>query len=933
MKKFTISIKTLLLALPLLLDPQVIIAQEQEKVYVNEEDDVSNVNILFNKGQWEQGKAILDEAVKESPNDTDIKMLLGKYYFHHKQYDKARYELVKALELNSDNIDAKQILVSVEMESKRYSSAICYVNELLEVSPYLESLWQKKIDLYAIQGNQVEVRRLQQRLAQIYPDNQKIRDSYLYSLETQIIADKKAGNLDKVVEQSVDLVKREPNNLDYYLETVNNLIKTGDHYKALSYVDRGILQFGLKPELVDKKIALLEQAKRYEELLSFLKDNNLNGQYRVYLLEAARSAKGREPFELYLRVLDLNPGNLEAYTYVFNGFVEKQQYEQALEYLNKFRASTGNSKELLVQEMNLYKKMGYTSKVNALSKQLFLAYQQDEDLRQAYLQTMLAEAKDQMQAERYVDAIASWYELSQYGDLELDKLAQEGIFNAYYNLGDYNNALNTLSTLMLFDPGDKNLLLKRSDIYLKQGNYPRAISAYEELLKDKDSFQYEIVLDGYGDMMTQVIKGLNENYAYNEAFRQVENWLVHDPLNKQALMYGVNLAKELKETQKEQAFLATGKEFYPDDVFFKVKAIDIKQVNDIQLAQSYERLMDDLKANPYHKDLLNTLQDVGEKYTLELLKNKQNDVALVTIEQALSYYPTSKTLNYTKGLVLEKLKQYDKAYYYLTYYEPGIMDAGDFKKRLNEVEYKSKRNQVGIQYLTSRYNENISKNSVTEIQYVRINPKNTYTGKLAYTGRENGKGVQAYGEWGRTWSDRVTSSAHIGIADDFFPTFMLGGSVYREFDFWDSTELELGLGYRKFGKTENIGTSDKGMFNIVAGATKQTDRYRLNLRFNNYFLDGGYSYNLNLNANYYLASTKHFLTGIAGIGTSPDAEYIDYSIYDGISVLNTNLGLGYGFMIYQNVSAKVLGTWYNYKVDDQSFKNLYNFYFSLNVAF
>ena len=82
-----------------------------------------------------------------------------------------------------------------------------------------------------------------------------------------------------------------------------------------------------------------------------------------------------------------------------------------------------------------------------------------------------------------------------------------------------------------------------------------------------------------------------------------------------------------------------------------------------------------------------------------------------------------------------------------------------------------------------------------------------------------------------------------------------------------------------------------------------------------------------------MASTKHFLTGIAGIGTSPDAEYIDYSIYDGISVLNTNLGLGYGFMIYQNVSAKVLGTWYNYKVDDQSFKNLYNFYFSLNVAF
>ncbi|MHC5202735.1 tetratricopeptide repeat protein [Myroides sp. LJL119] len=933
MRKLTISIKTLLLTLPIFVFTPELLAQEKQQVHINDQDPVTNVNRMFNNGQWEQGKEILDKQVQSSPNDTDIRMLLGKYYFHHKQYDKARYELVKALDIKSDNIDAKHILVNLEMQTKRYSSAICYVNELLEVSPYLESLWQKKIDLYALQGNQVEVRRLQKRLAQIYPENQKIRDSYLYSLETQIIADKNAGNLDKVMEQSLELVKQDPNQLDYLLQAVNNFIKIGDYYSAMSYVDRGLLQFGLSGSLVEKKIALLQQQKRYEELLSFLKENKLEGQYRVYLLEAARSARAKEPLELYVKVLETSPGNAEAYGFVFAELLSRHEYEQALIYLNKFKAVNGNSKDLLIQEMNLYKKMGNFSRANTLVKELFLAYNQDEELKQDYLEIIHQEAKEFMEQERYVEAIASWYELSHYGDMQQDRLAQQGIFKSYYNLGDYNSALNTLTNLMLFNPNDTDLLLKRADIYLKQGNYPRAVSSFELILQDTDSFDHPRFLGGYQDMLTQIIKDLNQQYEYQEALRYAQMWLKQDPVNKQALIYAINLANQTGQLDLADSYLSVAKANYPNEVFFKVKSINLDKKQELNLAQSYQGLIKDLQENPYHKDLLNTLEQIGQDYTLDLVKQNQNDLALQTIDQALSFFPTSRTLNYTKGVVLEKRKEYDKAYYYLSFYQPGILEAKDFKSRLEELEYKSKRNEIGIQYLTSRYNQEVAKTTVTEVQYVRFQDKNTYSAKLGYTARETGKGLQGFAQWDRIWTKRISTSAHVGIGDEFFPRFIIGGSVYREFDFWNSTQIELGVGYRKFNQTQNVQALDKGMFNIVGGITKYADKFSLNLRFNNYFLQSDYSYNLALNANYYLSSSKHFLTGLASIGTSPDAEYIDYSIYDSFSVLNTNLGLGYGFLIYKNVSGKALGTWYNYKVDDQNFRNLFNFYFSLNVAF
>ena len=99
----------------------------------------------FKQGQWAAGKKLLDEGMKEYSYVSALNELMGQYYYHFKQYDKARYYLINSLKDDNSNHQSRELLVKVEEETKNYSSAIVYVNELLEVSPYSEPLWRKKI--------------------------------------------------------------------------------------------------------------------------------------------------------------------------------------------------------------------------------------------------------------------------------------------------------------------------------------------------------------------------------------------------------------------------------------------------------------------------------------------------------------------------------------------------------------------------------------------------------------------------------------------------------------------------------------------------------------------------------------------------------------------------------------------------------------------
>lgn len=896
---------------------------------------VNPANIQFKAGNWAQGKAIVDEGLNKYPKYSDLKMLLGMYYLHFKQYDDARYELKKALEYNPENVDAKQLLVNLETETKRYSSAICYVNELLQVNPYWKGLWEKKISLYELQGNQIEANMLRKRLLQIYPNDEDVKKEYTYSMNMEASKQQKQGNLDAAISLHKEAIESGAKTVQGFLSIVNDYLKAGDSYNALAYTERGLNKFPHNQTLVMKKVGILADQKRYDELLPFLQKEGMGSQYNYYLLEAARNAKNQDPGTLYGKILLRDPGNEEAFSFVFDQAVSKGQYDRALVILNNYRKVKGNSKALSVKELNVYKKMGNSGQVNTLTKELFQRYPEDQELQEQYAAVMVAQAKNNMEDGNYQEAIQDWYQVLQYGGTGLEEVAQVSIYNACLSSGQYNKALNSLNDLILSHPADLDLYVKQASIYFKQEQFYNALTSYEKAVNMADDEQRQKYLGGYGDMQTKVIKGLIDTYEYQDAITFVNRWLQIDSTNKQAIQYAVNLSNLTNDKKKMLAYAERGHEAYPDDPFFKVKIAEVNNTKNDSVETIYYGIRQDLNVNPYNKDLINTFSVVANKFGLQLLHKHEGDKALAIVDTALLFAPDNDELKYTKGLAFEYLKVYDSASVYQSYYKPGVLEEDDFKRHLNYLNYKSNRNEISIFHLRSRFGDQYTTQTISSMQYTRFDKGNTYAALLNYAGRTTGKGYQLQFEWQHDWDSKTNTVFNIGWANQFFPTFNVDASIFKNVDLLGGINLQLGGGIRKLSTNTDLplNLQSTQMTNVVVGVTKVADPFRLNLKLNNFFLGQNWLYNLSFDGRYYMSSPKDYIMAVASIGTSPDVELIDYSLYNGFKTLNTTVGVGAGRMVYKNVAAGILGNWINYETANGNLRNLYNIYFTLNVSF
>ena len=908
-------------------------------------------NKEFNNGNWDAGKKRLDAGLKKYPKDSDLKMLLGKYYFHYKQNDRARYELKKALEQNPDNVDAKQILVNVETESKRYSSAICYVNELLEVNPYWKVLWRKKIELYKLQGNTVEANRLLKRINQIYPADTILRRDYVYETEMEAITMQKAGRIDEAIELRTELIKSDPTNPNHYMALANDYIKAGDTYNALASLDRGLTYTPGNIDLISKKTSLLADQKRYTELLSFLqlsmRSNNsaaLRQQYNYFLLEAARNAKDSDPATLYGKILEGDPGNEEAFNYVFNSLYGSQQYEEALYVLDRYRRARGNNKIVMLKELNLHKKLENTGQIATLTRELFLLYPNDTDLRDAYVKIVYDNAKNDIANERYAEAITGFKEVMQYGEGEIVADAQNSLYNSAMALNNYNMALDVLNDKIFDAPDQYDLYIKRAEIYHKQKRYHNALTAYEQALSLTSGEEKLSYLGGYGEMVTEIVKDLNEDFRYQEAYDYVKRWLVQDGNNNAALRYAINLANQTNKKEEMLAFAQKGNSVYPDDIFFKIKLAEFESVNPENYAEIHEELRKELLLAPYHEGLINTFSQLSEDYAGHLIEEKKSTQSIEVLDTALRYAPNNNSLKYLKGVAYEKLHQFDSAYQYQSYYDVSSLELSEFKQHLNYLYYKNHKNEIGIYHLRARHGDDFAISTISTVEYSRLEGINTYIGRVNYAGRETGKGYQIQGEWGRVWNEKTHTRLDLAWANKFFPKIAFNGSVFRQFDVLDGIEAEGGLGYRWLSTGEH-------MNNLVVGATKELELWRLNIRLNNYMLNYEYEimdmfgnvsatenrtewlFNLSAQARYYMSSPKNYLMGMTSVGTAPDVDLINYQLYEGFSGVNTMVGAGIGHMLSKTVSAGILGTWYNYHLNTANLRNLYTVYLNLNVVF
>lgn len=946
-----------------------------------------NVRAMFKQGQWEEGKRLLDEGLRYYTKTNELNELNGQYYYHHKDYDNARYYLIVACRDNPENVTAKQLLVKVEEETENYSSAICYINELLEINPYWRGLWRKKIGIFRLQGNHVEADRLLKRLHQIYPNDSTVQRDYAGSLEEKFLRERKAGNRNAVIASLYDLTEVMPDNEEYYLLLSNLLLQEGNVEEALEVAGRGASNMPRSSQLIVKKASILGSEGRYQEALAFVKSRmrynrsaTLARFYNHLLAEAANAAKMNDPYVLHGQ-LYANTGSSEALDYMLNTSITRGYNEDALYYLAEAKRRRGETPSLLYKEYMVYKRMGNVNKAYSLLNTLAAIDSTNTDVADELALNRLQQAGNLISDGLYSEALPYVKAAARHSyDPDITASALNREYACYYEMRRYDEALAALDSMYAVDPNDMDYFIRKSDILNRQGHAMEALDMLDSLMSDSIDMELRpVYVSAYEEIAVPYIKGLIEDGASFLALSESSRLLAHNPSSVEGLQYAIGMSDLLGRHDTYDYYVDLARSIYPDRTDFIVK----KAVSYSRNGE-YERVVDMLhpwlEKYPHNEGIVGAYAENSELLAYRLIKEHQPDSALAVVDSALAFDAGNEALLMAKGVAYESMHEYDSAYHYQLKYTPGAEEAASFKRHLDGLESRSFKNEISAEYLQGRYGEADVLTSVATLSYTReLKNDDLLSARLNYAGRDGsaagedpedqvpgGVGVQLQASWTHAISSKWSLSLTGGVASRYFPDVMAEAKLEHYFD--RDVTADVHVGYRRIStyskdyRWDFVPETGEGawafdgwdeyktnFFSLGVGATKYWERVALGGKVDGFFASSDVYVNAAVQFKYYPLNdgrTSIIVTGSAG--TAPEANIIDNAMPGTFDKLNTSVGLGGIYMINKHLSAGLMGTWntfysqLNNRNGEQMnysetittrYRNLYNIHLQLYVHF
>lgn len=925
----------------------------------------TTVRALFKKGQWGEGKKILEEGLERYSDASGLNELAGQYYYNFKEYDNARYFLIRSVREDDGNVRAKHLLVNVAEETKHYSNAICYVNELLEITPYWKGLWKRKIALYRKQENNVEADRLLRRLYQIYPNDTALREDYANRLEENYQTMRKQRRRDEAIRNIEELIKLRSDKEVYYFDLCNLYLQQGEIEKALEIAGKGINVLPWNTELVRKKAGILAGQYRYAEALALVqerlrysRDGALTRFYNELQLEAARAASQNDPYVLYGKVYERGKSE-EALTYMLNTSITRGYFDDALYYLSEARKRYGDSPNLLYKEYTVYRRMGERNVANSLLYKMYAADSTNYDVRMELARVRMEQANELMSDGLYSEAIPHLYFVAENAeDAETASSAWNKIYTCYYERRQYDMALSALDSAQMYLPTEASFVVRKATTYDKQGRTLRALDMLDEALDstnlDDQKLQYTAA---YEEIAVPFIKKLVENGATRKAFDESSRLLEINPSSQLGLHYAINSAALLNRYEDYDRLVTSARYIYPEETFFLVKQSAMWQ-REGEYRRALDLLRPSLDSLPDNEILVGAFAENSRELAEKYLREDSTNAAISVLDTALVFDADNEELLYTKGLVYERMRLYDSAYVYQKNYKPGIGEVRSHERHLNDLLSRMHRNEITAEYLQGRYGEADVITSVATLSYSRKMENDVVTGRINYSGRDGategdlaesqvpgGTGIQLQAEWEHKFSDKWTGMANLAWANRYFPkvTANVGLTHYFEND-WEG---EVHLGYRRIntyskrfaweavegGEGEGYWVFDgwdcqrHNLFNVGAGTAKNWDNFRLSGKVDAFIFSNRLYFNASAQAKYFpLADRRTSITAMAGAGTSPEANLIDNAFPGSFDRLNTMVGLGGSYQFTPHVAVGLMGTWYTFYSQMNSREGTFNSY-------
>ena len=904
---------------------------------------IERAETFLRTNSWQELKREVDEGLSHYPDEPDLRYLNGRYFYVARNLQEARYNLVRATQNDDEHFKAKRLLVDVEDDLKHYSSAICYINELLEFQPYDRDLWRRKIGLYRKIGNNVEADAALERLAHIYPNDTIVRNELRNQRRQSWNVVLKKSNLREAAEDLEQWLDLDPHNLSYYLELISILERMGEYERALGTANRGLHEFPNDSQLVHKALGIMTGLGLYTQALTFAKQHGGSGQlYAGLLHEVADDARLHDPYEVNGRLYELTH-DADALSYLINTSLTRGYEDDARYYLQEAIKRDGRTTSLLIKLYGLEKRFGNENASNRILEELFDSNPSDEELTEQYAELMLELAGRDMAASQWSDA-----------DLHIAKAL----------------------ALLPPDHEARPAAICRQIIILGHlSHYKEAYALYQ---KSKEETQNPDLVkryaSAYEDVMGAHFKTLIEEERYEQALAEAQTLLQAIPSSEVAVRTCINMSQTLAKNDLFQNYAKQGYELFPDVPYFVIKyAIALQQQHHEAeaLALVVPKQADDEWRHP---QLTAAYSGIAAEWAEQLLKNHMPDIAMQVVDSALVHNPNNKELLYVKGLAHEHLKQFDKAYdLQRRYYNPSNAEQKEFYEHMRWLGFKGFKNRIDATYTGAFYDahdETLSTiahlYSIASIAYSRLLRRDVITGQISYKGIDGrrligdedleeeditgGIGLEFMGQWEHTFGARWSGMVNLGYATRYFNTW--SGNISATYNANHDWNLGLRLGYRRTPRSyiflsDGIytrATQDRYNLFLLSPSVEKiwTERIRTTANADFALIRSGFYYNIGIKGKLYVNDDNiTSVSLITSLGTFPELTFFEQTALQRLSHLNAMVGFDAQYLLTRHLCIGLTGSWNTcydpYRLSTgltgNRYRNIYSICAQLHLAF
>ncbi len=913
------------------------------------------------KGNFVKAASYCEKGLKKSPLDMDLKEYLGKCYMEIGQLERARMTLLEVLKASPRRVDARHYLINIETQQKRYYSAVCYANELLEITPYAKDLWLKKVQLYNLMDNRVEANRTAKRLNQIFPEDKDVKALYNNILKDDALSLSRSKDYSAAANQYERILETSSTDPQSYLNLINTFIKTGNYAAALSVTDRGLQTLPNNMLILDKKIGILDETHDYQKAIAVTEERLKKGEsahYRnllSYLTQkAARFYKNSDPYILYGKIYEKNPGDREAFDFLLSTAISRNDYQQAEELLKRGLRSNGNSKDLLSKQLYVFEAQQNWDKAGTTVEKLYALYPNDIDVRDKFYNWTFQKAKIDFNDASYKDALWGFLKVSETE--EFGKYANQYIFSIHSTQKSYGDALKTVDNLIAKNPLESQYKLNKIDLLISMEEYETAYN----LAKDEYTLapQKPELAHIFSTASLAYMKNLNKNEDYEKVKILSDELLARDAQNYEAYNYGIGARVSMKQYNEAVTFIKTNSlaKLQSKDLKLKLAgvysqagqhdqaAVILKELhtsfpfndslknNLVEEMLAHAKNLDDSSNFEQSKPIYEEIWTIDSKSALAaikltniLIEEDELDRSMDIIDSALVYNKDYPELLFQKGLIYEKKGDFKSAKVYQEKIVKPLNVDQVQKERLAYLEEKGLKNQINVSYLRATSDSTILNTSVATIEYQRdVDKTNTLVARINYAARKTGVGLQGELDWYHKFKQKSSFLANVGVSNQFFPKYKASVSYFQPFaKVW---QAEVGVKYAKLTDNANFLTG-------VVGIERTFDNVWVNARGMVMKDELNFYHSILAQSRFYMKNERNYLVVMASAGTAPEDERLFFQINTFTSYVNTMVGAGYYHRVSARTSMGVQGNWYNFRMQEKSYLNQYNLFLTVRTRF